>query len=136
MPCLQTHLLYEALYIALAKSRDYFKHNQHLDPSERRFWQLTEPQHACALALSSSHGYKLVAYILQHFADRVHVEDAVFQYNVQYVLAAVPQNGQYPPPPPQQEHPPPRNHSNFFYRKSLITLYLNAQTVYLTTLLV
>uniref|UniRef100_A0A7E4VBY8 F-box domain-containing protein n=1 Tax=Panagrellus redivivus TaxID=6233 RepID=A0A7E4VBY8_PANRE len=83
MPCLQTHLLYEALNIAFAKSRVYFKHNQHLDPSERRFWQLTEPQHACALALSSSHGYKLVAYILQHFADRVHVEDVVFKCNVQ-----------------------------------------------------
>uniref|UniRef100_A0A7E5A2C5 Glycosyltransferase family 92 protein n=1 Tax=Panagrellus redivivus TaxID=6233 RepID=A0A7E5A2C5_PANRE len=81
MASLRTHLLYEAVDIAFAKTQVRFKF-RYLDPRKRRFWQLTEPQHACALAISSSHGYKLVDYMLQRHATAVKVEDTVFRCGI------------------------------------------------------
>uniref|UniRef100_A0A7E4WDP1 HORMA domain-containing protein n=1 Tax=Panagrellus redivivus TaxID=6233 RepID=A0A7E4WDP1_PANRE len=79
MASLRTHLLYEAVDIAFAKTEVHFRDKRDLDPNKRRFWQLTEPQHACALAISSPHCYKLVAYMLQRHATCVNVKDTVIQ---------------------------------------------------------
>uniref|UniRef100_A0A7E4VBY4 H15 domain-containing protein n=1 Tax=Panagrellus redivivus TaxID=6233 RepID=A0A7E4VBY4_PANRE len=79
MASLHPHLLYEAVDIAFAKAHAYFKDQEYLDLSERSFWKLTEPNDTCAFAISSSHAYKLIAYILQRYATAVSVKDSVIQ---------------------------------------------------------
>uniref|UniRef100_A0A7E4UTT4 ORF2 n=1 Tax=Panagrellus redivivus TaxID=6233 RepID=A0A7E4UTT4_PANRE len=66
---LKTHLLFETLDIAFKKMV------QKVDPScrEVRNWQFSKAKDLCALAISSAHGYRIVAYALKHFATRISI---------------------------------------------------------------
>uniref|UniRef100_A0A7E4WDV3 DDE Tnp4 domain-containing protein n=1 Tax=Panagrellus redivivus TaxID=6233 RepID=A0A7E4WDV3_PANRE len=67
---LKTHLLYEVLDLAFKKKiKATIRHQLLLDVP--KFWKFDGPQDTCALAISSSHGYRMVAYIVKHIATWV-----------------------------------------------------------------
>uniref|UniRef100_A0A7E4WBP0 Uncharacterized protein n=1 Tax=Panagrellus redivivus TaxID=6233 RepID=A0A7E4WBP0_PANRE len=74
MPELKVHLLFEALDIAFEKKIKAIS-RFHLDsedePIEVDSWYFCRPQDTCALAISSSHGYRIVAYVVKTFATCV-----------------------------------------------------------------
>uniref|UniRef100_A0A7E4VXY6 Uncharacterized protein n=1 Tax=Panagrellus redivivus TaxID=6233 RepID=A0A7E4VXY6_PANRE len=77
MPELKTHLLFEALDIAFDKTRRQVAWSALFvtrPTPEVSFWKLSDPEAVCALAISSSHGYRMIAYILKHFAKRISEE--------------------------------------------------------------